>query len=119
MRYAALFLAAVLLFSQTKINLSTQAKNSPISPSGYFSTVTWEDGKVTLIPGPFFNSLYSSNTIAPPSSKTICGRPYDKESYPTYEFVTPGRFIQSGEYVYLCWSDKTFRRIKVEKFNEE
>ena len=116
MRVLCVFLCAVLLFSQTKLNLPRQAKGSPISPSGYFSTATWDDGKVTLLPGPWFNSLYSSNTIPPPNSQAICGRPYDKESHPTYEFVTPGRFIQSGDYIYLCWADKTWRRVMVEKF---
>lgn len=114
MRYILIF-AALLLFGQTKIDLSKQAINSPISPNWYFTTITIGN-KTQLLPGPFFGSTAYNASIPPANSNAKCAQPYDGNSHPTYEFALIGMQIFNDNYVYICAPDKRWRRFRVEEF---
>jgi hypothetical protein len=117
MRYLVFFLCFTV-FSQTKIDLPKQATGSPISPNGYFHTVTWPDGKVQLYPGPYFGATINGNFwIAPPNSKTACA--VKKEigiERPVYEYSPIGTQIEKDGYLYVCTGNKVWKRILLEEF---
>ncbi|CAB4143068.1 hypothetical protein UFOVP434_71 [uncultured Caudovirales phage] len=115
MRFLALLLGFTLL-SQTKLDLTKQGRGSPISPSGYFNTMTFDDGRVILLPGPYFGSWISSAVTLPPNSQAICGREYDGNSHPAYEFGYIGMFRNDTNYGYVCTAEKRWKRFKLEEY---
>jgi hypothetical protein len=117
MRYILIFITALFLLGQTRINLESQAKNSNIAPNGYFNTVHWTDGRVTFVPGPYFGSLISGvGWIPPRSSNDKCGVKHDGVSRPPYEFALIGMQFSHENYIYICTVDKRWKRFRVEEF---
>ena len=104
------------LFSQTKLDLKSQAKGTNLKPNLYFTTAT-TNGDVQLLPGMFFTRLMQrENATPPPTSAGICNVVVDGLPHQAYEFARTGSVILTDTHMYVCLASNKWKRIPMEAF---
>lgn len=115
MTFAHILLYFTLL-SQTKIYQATQTSGTTLVPNNFTILTEDSNGKVQIFPGPFFYKTLQIEAYTVPVSGARCGRNFDGESHPVYEFGKPGSVVFSTDYMYICTPQLRWKRILLENF---